>query len=556
MYIGGTVNLYDRDSGCLDTMYEKRMRKMSSNIRSGPDWLAGLNNQAVCAVWAVEANAQGLTDVEFRYVLDELAYYSSLHSPGSNLRLSAADGVWLSDSLIDAETTQKLKDYVAILENVPDRQIDWYPKGQSCVRLLVDPSLYPLIYRRSKLLFRTGTPSQTEFPGSLYNWHKALNRTGEIDTHCYIPYPYEGVSDQDSDEEQVNGRYVNRYDEYASDEFSWLPSEFRVDDNGAVTIESYINNLHPVRHAALYPVIASVFSKFLPLLEHVIADLVWPCQRRVRPDMDKCYRSYEPMPNTHRDYEGWKERAEFVHPQPEPFVAPKRPANPCKLRGGRLQAIVNMSNIELTPDNPVFSGEDWSVAGLDNERIIATGVFFYDVANIADSSLGLRETIGDNPHGVKTHSAGAGLMLYGIDESLRYRGVHLPQELGRVDIKDGRCLVFPNTYQYQMPEFKLEDATKLGHCKMLTFYFVDPRTRIPSTEIVPPQQKDWWIEEVLAFEPFRSLPQLIVDGIMDKIDYPITLKEAKKIRLEMAEEAKDINERISSILFDPCFTFY
>ncbi|KAJ2059769.1 hypothetical protein GGI17_004176 [Coemansia sp. S146] len=557
MHLNWHVALYRREPGYLDTVYEKRMRKMSSNIRSKADWIEALNNAEVRADWAVEAKAQELTDVEFCYVLDELAYYSLLHFPGSNLRLSAADGVWFSDSLIDAETTKKLKDYAAILESVPDHQKDWYPSNQSCMRLLIDPSLYPLIYRRSKLCLPTDMLLQTEFPGSFYNWRKALNGTGGIDTYCFVPYPYEGVSDQDSDDEQINGRYLNKYEEYASEEFSWLPSEFRVDDNGAVTIESYINNLHPVRHAALYPVIASVFSKFLPLLEHVIADLAWPCQRRVRPDVDKCYRSNEPMPDKHSgDYERWKERAEFVHPQPEPFVAPKRPAIPCKLRGGRLQAIVKMTNFELTPDTPIFGGEDWSVAGLDNERIIATGVFFYDVENIADSSLGFRETIGDYGCRSEMRDAHAILTMYGIDKSLRYRGVHLPQELGRVDIKDGRCLVFPNTYQHQMPELKLEDATKPGNCKMLTFYFVEPTTRIPSTAIVPPQQKDWWIEDVLAFEPFRSLPQLIVDGIMDKIDYPISLKEAKKIRLEMARDTEDINERILSVLFDPGFIFY
>ncbi|KAJ2458677.1 hypothetical protein GGF42_001923, partial [Coemansia sp. RSA 2424] len=92
------------------------MRQMSSAIRAKTDWMETLKDAETCAVWAAEAKAKELTDVEFRYVLDELAYYSSLHPPGSNVRLSAANGVWFSDSLIDLETTNELKEYAAILE--------------------------------------------------------------------------------------------------------------------------------------------------------------------------------------------------------------------------------------------------------------------------------------------------------------------------------------------------------------------------------------------------------------------------------------------------------
>ncbi|KAJ2343039.1 hypothetical protein GGH92_005101, partial [Coemansia sp. RSA 2673] len=96
---------------------------------------------------------------------------------------------------------------------------------------------------------------------------------------------------------------------------------------------------------------------------------------------------------------------------------------------------------------------------------------------------------------------------------------------------------------------ELADKTKSGHCKMLTFYFVDPSTRIPSTEIVPPQQQDWWVDDVVLCEPFRSLPQLVMDGIMAKVDFPISLKEAKKTRPQVHQD-KNIMNFISG-LFEP-----
>ncbi|KAJ2864086.1 hypothetical protein GGH94_003166 [Coemansia aciculifera] len=529
----------------LNTLSERRMRQMSRDIRTKPDWIETLNNMETRANWAAEAKAQELTDVEFEYVLDELAYYSSLHLPDSDAKLSTADGVWFSNTLIDAETTNGLKEYAAILEGVPDRQKDWYPEGQSRVLNMIDPSLYPLIYSRSWLCRQPSTSPQAaltldaprEFPGSLEMWRQALSDTGDNELDYYLPV--------------ING--CNNTCE--SRGFGWLPSEFRVDDNGAVTIESYINNLHPVKHEALYPIIANVFSKFLPLLEQVVTDLVHPRQPRVKPDSSEYYTSDKPIPDKgSRGYDQWKEEAEFVPPQPESFVAPSRSVTPYSLRGRRLQTIVKMSNVELTPENPDYSDKEWKLAGLANERIIATGVFFYDMANIAPACLRFREAISswdfeaDSPHDVVSM-----IKVYGLDEDQVDDDYFLSQEVGNVDIKDGQCLVFPSTYQHLMPELRLEDSTKPGHCKMLTFYVVDPSTRIPSTEIVPPQQQDWWSEGVFSSGQLSSLPHLIRDGIVNKVNYPISLKKAKKLRLDRADQYERVVSEISYHDFETCF---
>ncbi|KAJ2891155.1 hypothetical protein GGI21_005936, partial [Coemansia aciculifera] len=312
----------------MGALSERRMRQMSSMIRAKPDWMDKLNDAETVAGWSVEAEAHELTDAEFHYVLDELQYYSSLHILGSSVRLSAADGVWFSDSLIDVQTTNALKDYAAVLASVPSRQKDWHPKDHSCVLNLIDPSLFPLIYGRSKLCLQTTTSPQValsptvcgEFPGSLNRWSEILGELG-----YYVPKCED-----------------NHWLVLSSKGFSWLPTEFRVDDNGAVTIESYINNLHPVKHAAFYPIIASVFSQFIPLLEQVVTDLVHPRQLRVDPWSYEC-KSDELEPKEanywEEEYMEWRSRATFVPPQPEPFVAPERPVKPYNLRGRRLQAI-------------------------------------------------------------------------------------------------------------------------------------------------------------------------------------------------------------------------
>ncbi|KAJ2860065.1 hypothetical protein GGH94_005741 [Coemansia aciculifera] len=486
----------------MDTIYERRLRLMSSSIRSRPDWIENLNDSDACADWAAEAKAQKLTDLEFRYVLDELAYYSSLHFPNSDLRLSAADGAWFSDTLIDAEPTKKLRDYAAVLESVPDRQKDWHPDVRSRMLNLIDPSLYPLIYDRSWLCRQSSTlptaaltlESLGELPGSFEKWCEPRRAASDSGPEYYLPV------------------VVKKQASYASDKFNWLPSEFRVDDTGAVTIESYINNLHPVKHATLYPVIAHMFSKFLPLLEQVLTDLVHPRVPGVELDLYECYDYGGPEPERGRrpyyeyleELECWEEDTSYVDPKPKWFVAPGRPVNPYKLCGRRLLKFREPLNA-------------------------------YHSASRANYYRAIR-------------------FAYDINGDLSGRPARVSQELGDVDIKDGRCLVFPNTYQYIMPRITRELTSKPGHCKILTFYFVDPSTRIPLTEIVPPHQKDWWAEDVLSSEPFRSLP-LVVDGIMAKIDYPISLKEAKEIRLQLEAAVKKKTANVSSKFFEPFYTF-
>ncbi|KAJ2476065.1 hypothetical protein EV174_005054 [Coemansia sp. RSA 2320] len=491
--------MYNSGVEYYNTVVEQRMRRVSSAIRARSGWIEALGDADTRAGWAKEAKEQGLTDLELCYVLDELAYYASLSQSGSNIRLSAVDGVWISDSLVDLETTDRLKDYAAILERVPSFQKDyWHPNPKNRVLNLIDPSLYPLVYSRSKLL-----------------------------------------------------RQPN---------FSWLPAEFSVDCNGAAEITSYINNLHPVKHAALYLVIASIFSKYLPLLEQVVTDLVHP--RGDRPmDWPSCYyKSDVPKPlsidndDYHEAVEEWKKSAEFVYPQPKPFAALERPITPYTLHGRKLQAVVKMSNIELTPNSPRYRGDDWSVAAQANERIIATGVYYYDVSNISQCSLQLREPLSGFMFQVEQFDLQSVIKLYGINDP-HNDGLLLTQMYGNVDIKDGLCVVYPSIYQHQMPEFKLANSSKPGHCKMLTFYFVDPATRVPSTAIVPPQQQEWWFEDALASEPFRNLPHLVLDGIANTVDFPISLGEAKRIRKEMAADLGKCNEEAAFETFEPHFFF-
>ncbi|KAJ1992039.1 hypothetical protein GGI25_006244 [Coemansia spiralis] len=551
--------IYYARTNMLNTLSEKRIRMLSNAIRGKASWIAKMSDPEIRARWTTEAKLQDtmLTDREIEYVFDELSYYASLHEPESGILLSTTEQVWYSDTLISEETEREIKRYAAILENVPARLKDWHPNSNNQVLNLVHPSLFPIIYGRTMLLDKPIPSPMAALelksfgtcPKSLSEWREAVRCFENSNGGDQSNQPYYVPTDPDI-------RPHMREYAFASAKFCWLPTEFNVAEDGHVEIESYINNLHPVKHAAFYSTIAKVFGKFVPLLEQVVTDLVYPRERRIAPDSSAWYKSDEPEPiydgsdSYDERYELWMDRRTFVPPQPEPFVTPGRPTKPYSLRGRRLQAIFKMSSIVLTPDNPEYKGGSWHVEAMGNERIIATGIYYYDVENITESNLAFRESVDEFYEYEQGDSRGVELAYGLVDDDEAF----LLQEIGQVETKEGRCIVFPNVYQHKVGGFKLADPTKPGHRKIFAFFFIDPATRIPSTEIVPPQQQEWWADTISSVDPIGNLPTLVMDTVLENVLFPISMRDAKNIRLELIAERSTTNSNITENFYTPYFT--
>lgn len=98
-------------------------------------------------------------------------------------------------------------------------------------------------------------------------------------------------------------------------------------------------------------------------------------------------------------------------------------------------------------------------------------------------------------------------------------------------------MVFPNVLQHRVESFRLANTSKPGHREILALFLVDPYLRVPSTANVPPPQKDWWAEELRGLDRVAELPPELVDNILDQAgDFPISLEEAKEMRLELMRE--------------------
>ncbi|MZD04255.1 DUF4246 family protein [Streptomyces sp. SID5785] len=449
------------------TLRELQMIRCSAHLREKPEWFAKKDDSGIVARWTAEALAQGLTEAQVRHVIDELAHYAALRDPRSGIEVSAVDGVWQSDTLIDTALHARLRAAVRVLEDVPDAEKDWHPGSGGQVLDLVHPSLFCLVNGVS------GAPAHA--------WRNTADR--------YAQYEF-------------------------SERFQWLPTDVDVQDDGAAVFRSYVNNVHPERHSALNAVLPELFARMLPLFENVLTDLRHPRPARIEADPYGWYDSKPVYPSrsdaadaaAHREavhawetaHEHWWDNRRPVVPDAPRFTPPERPADFARvdLRGRRLQVIVKLATIHLTPERPEYAGGSWHVEGMLNERIVSTGICYWDSENITESRLSFRTAL-DDPEYEQNDDDGL-REIYGLEDEDA-----LNQALGSAATPGGRCLAFPNILQHRVGSFRLADPTRPGHRKILAFFLVDPSERIVSTSDVPPQQP-WSETSTMSLEEARD----------------------------------------------------
>ncbi|KAJ7717667.1 hypothetical protein B0H16DRAFT_1610617 [Mycena metata] len=537
------------------TLAELRMYTLSWAIRSKPEWQRKMTDMSIMGKWRKEALdqqevlplEQKLTPNMVDYVLSELAAYARLSDSNSGIESGPFDAVWYSDHLISNETSMLLRALVSELGNVPADLKDWHPGSDGQVLDLVHPSLYCITYGRT----RTST------------------------SDLVAPPEY-------GDELTIADNAISRH-------FSWLPSDFTIDamDGSAKLVSPYINNLHP-KHETLYRVIESVLSSFVPLFERVLSQIngqdkdlyrdITPGSGRILVartfgtwagynyklcgvSVPCIWRNGEVewiAGMTDEEYQTAREEAPKVLPEaPKEYAGElEKSISPYSLHGRTIQCIIKLANIHLTVDNPEYKGGSWHVEGMFNERIVASGIYYYDEENISESRLAFRVTTGAPPY----HQQDDGMcmdILYGME-----RDSHCCQDLGSIITADGRALAWPNIYQHRVAPFRLIDPTKPGHRKILAIFLVDPSIDpIPSATTVPPQQADWAFDalEEARYDvtsAYSRLPPELSNAIRDRFpDTFMSRDEAEALRLNLMKERTNFvraHEEVLSQSFNMC----
>ncbi|SGY43216.1 BQ5605_C001g00002 [Microbotryum silenes-dioicae] len=487
--------------------------RLSYSIRSNKaDWQTKRLSREIRTKWAMEAleqsaekahmafkqmtlERQPLTFWMVDYVLEELEQHARMER--------VVDGQWRLPSS----------------KNVPEEQKDWHPGSKKQVLDLVHPSLYPLVYKQSVV--------RKSLDGEMQPGTTAASAVTLAEAPAPKPSSTSAIPTGFDDADETS---------YLSSQYQWLPSNFTLDENGGVSIDGYINNLHPDDHAD--------FSEF---------------------DEDKWMENYgsdfeEAIIQDALDEarERWEMSREITlpapqgvfHPAPEDAIRRKIENPTFTIKGRTVQVIVKLANIVLTPDQPTYTGGVWHVEGMKNESIVATGIYYYDQVNIDGSSLAFRGTFDETELPYEQNDESRVEIVFGI-----HGDGPTVQSYNSAATTHNRCLTFPNIYQHRVPSFSLRDRTKPGHRKILVFFLVDPlRPRIPSTRDVAPQQREW-IERALCEStpgadteaddsaPSRGslidrLPNELWDRILDLTDGLITQDEAKEHRNKLMFERK------------------
>jgi len=307
--------------------------------------------------------------------------------------------------------------------------------------------------------------------------------------------------------------------------------------------------LTPLKHEIIYP--------------RIVYELSFDPDPETMPEEDKPPKEDDEDEDAYYDrlWEWEKVTRRAVQPEPGPFhhpIVPEhleekfyepgtsnlKPEMRVDLRrdyGHRgLQVIVKLANIELTPEKPNYEGGTWHVEGQLNEHICATALYYYDNENITESRLAFRQQSSadeaeDIGYPQSVHEWLTEIFGCQNDEAA-------VQEVGSVLCGEGRLLTFPNILQHQVQPFKLADPTKKGHRKILALFLVDPNIRIISTANVPPQQKDWWSEEInrqmaKSGKALGKLSTELKDKVFEDVDdFPISMDEAKALRLKLMDQ--------------------
>ncbi|KAK6445204.1 hypothetical protein FP744_10001452 [Trichoderma asperellum] len=639
---------YDWSAATL-LIREVCMLKFVEEITNKAQWWEKVFNPQIAEKWTQEAlemnwkeyrNYADFTPAMAEACIRELRIKADLYIKTGLIPIfDYSSCVIKSDSLVPESLRDDLRAAVAKLENVPDEEKDWHPGSTRKVLDLVHPSLWPFIYGRTPVLL-----------------DKRINVTNAL-SHCGVgtilpaPKPIEIAVPKRSSSAPYQLSMPS-----LSHKFQWLPCDVVLDGQSA-KIDSYINNLHPVDHASLYPIIERFIEKSLSAWDIIYR---WPtefetqrltttqayeecttneiCQNRGckpwnRPlDEGEPWRdNREPYTAEYRDSERFKRDMDWMAEThklnlPEPVSDDdshiRLKASDVKSSGffngaSRIQVIVKLANVHLNPEDPEFKfevsreladwymtplnkdasdpdlegssykpgtsetstsdsdissnprrslslnlsdyhglymnndpaefeGGSWHTEGMLNEHICATALFYYDSENITDCHLDFR-TPADREELV---------VNLGYEQDQHYpieRTFAIPnangdrlQTIGGVlttnspstGDADTRAVFFPNLLQHRVSPFRLKDSTRPGHRKILALFLVDPAIPIISTANVPPQQRHWWsresgVEEALADRLPNELAHVVLE---DAVGLPISLNEAKSIRLDLMEE--------------------
>ncbi|RDB28238.1 hypothetical protein Hypma_001499 [Hypsizygus marmoreus] len=465
----------------ITSLREIAMMQLMNQLTDKPDWDRKVFDDKIVSLWKAEVLADQERDISQQmadWCIAELQWKAGIFRPQGAVSVYNGDVV-KSDATVPESLKEALKAAVKTLEDIPAAYQDWHPESDNQVLDLVHPSLFPLVYGRTRILH----DSHTCLEG-------CIRRCGEGTT---VPVPPEYQTKLGDRNVAFTQERIKPY----SRKFQWLPCD--IDVSGDQTrITSYINNLHPDKYRNLYGLIEQILTQAIPLWNMTLTplrDAGYMLRRIQCKDIvydDVTGLVIQPEPGEFRspkqrtlkkesdrqdDGESGDPNDVFNDSDDEDDYVYKEPVDLRRQYAARgLQVIIKLANIQLTPEKPDYAGGSWHVEGQLNEHICATALYYYDSANITPSSLAFRHQCNDHEVTRMRYEQNDHAWLEQIFGCKQYGPT--VQVLGAVETKEGRLLTFPNVLQHRVQPFSLLDHTKPGYRRILALFLVDPGTRI------------------------------------------------------------------------------
>lgn len=346
------------------------------------------------------------------------------------------EGVVFMDNVVPEPLSVLLNEHISHL--AASTPVDWHPGSNDCVRDLVHPSLYPFV--------RGESPTTSDADSVL----------GKIDKY----------NEEVSQEEGLD-RWGRKFE---VSKYQWIPTIFNVDEEGAVDIEGYINNLDRNKYGHLYSSLANLFQMFLPHFETIYA-----------------YAKALKFAPAEDDYDGgWMD----IEREYNPDMASSR------LRGTQLRVITKIVDYELKNTSDAVEGV-YHVEGMSTDHIIMTGIFIVDRdPEFHGGDLTFRRSFLDFE---------GSYIFEQISQSRHWRAEQIVEEnirpLGTLATPKGRMIVFPNSHIHKLSKMTRidtssnEESAGISRRRVVVFWVVDPEREVVCTREVPIQQERTMTEE-------------------------------------------------------------
>lgn len=332
------------------------MMQIMNVITDKPEWERKVFDEHIIAKWREEVARSGhdATPKMMNWIVKELQWKAGILEQTGFVEVFDG-GVVKSDTCISKEIQDALKEAVVPFENVPEEEKDYHPGSDNKVVDLVHPSLFPVIYGRTHVL-----------PDRTIGLADCIDSMGE---GHWLRRPKE----EEAVPENHPYSYRNQpHPPVLSTKFQWLPCDVKITEDGGCQILSYINNAHPVKHRALYDVVEKILAQTIPMWEQSLSDIRWDDRISYTGNVEYVDDgTTEPeLPGPYTDEHGeilsaWYSSRKIVLPEPGEFrVREIQKAQFLKqFPEGKIQVIVKLATIELTPEKPEYGGGTWHIEG-------------------------------------------------------------------------------------------------------------------------------------------------------------------------------------------------